>query len=330
MGVGGLTLGGGISYFSPQVGFTCDTVVNFEIVLASGQLVNANSTSHADLYRALKGGMNNFGVVTRFDLATIEYHGILGGSIANNFTDRAAVFEAFAGVANASAYDVYASIVTGIAFNSTSKAWSVSSTPIYTKPELRPAVYEELFSVPNISNTLHITNLSTFANESATPPLNWLFYTATFNVSAELLERIFEVMNSTLYDFEVDPWIIWDPAFEPLPTSFVTPGAGKNVLGTGPEDGNGMTMLLSALWEDSKANERVHAKAVEVMKAIEGEARKMGLLKEHVYANYADSTQKPIQSYGKENVEFLKRTAKKYDPHGVFQKKVPGGFKLDD
>lgn len=46
MGVGGLTLNGGISYFSPQVGFTCDMVVNFEVVLASGKLVNANATCH--------------------------------------------------------------------------------------------------------------------------------------------------------------------------------------------------------------------------------------------------------------------------------------------
>jgi len=35
VGVGGLTLGGGISHFSPRVGFTCDTVVNFEVCLHS-------------------------------------------------------------------------------------------------------------------------------------------------------------------------------------------------------------------------------------------------------------------------------------------------------
>jgi FAD/FMN-containing dehydrogenase len=31
VGVGGLTLGGGINYFAPRVGWTCDTVVNFEV-----------------------------------------------------------------------------------------------------------------------------------------------------------------------------------------------------------------------------------------------------------------------------------------------------------
>lgn len=33
VGVGGLTLGGGISYFAPRVGWTCDTVSNFEVSL---------------------------------------------------------------------------------------------------------------------------------------------------------------------------------------------------------------------------------------------------------------------------------------------------------
>lgn len=31
VGVGGLTLGGGISYFAPRVGWACDNVVNFEV-----------------------------------------------------------------------------------------------------------------------------------------------------------------------------------------------------------------------------------------------------------------------------------------------------------
>ena len=31
VGVGGLTLGGGISYFAPRVGWACDNVVNLEV-----------------------------------------------------------------------------------------------------------------------------------------------------------------------------------------------------------------------------------------------------------------------------------------------------------
>lgn len=70
VGVGGLTLGGGVGWTTPRTGFACDNVVNYEVVLASGEVINANASCHSDLWRALKGGSSNFGIVTRFDIET--------------------------------------------------------------------------------------------------------------------------------------------------------------------------------------------------------------------------------------------------------------------
>lgn len=42
-----------------------DQVVNYEVVLADGSIVEANATTNSDLFRALKGGSNNFGIVSR-------------------------------------------------------------------------------------------------------------------------------------------------------------------------------------------------------------------------------------------------------------------------
>lgn len=47
-----------------------------------------------------------------------------------------------------------------------------------------------------------------------------------------------------------------------------------------------------------------------------------------MYLNYADKTQDPLSSYGPKNVKKMKDAARKYDPKGVFQKLVPGGFKI--
>lgn len=80
-GVGGMILAGGISPFSSRVGLTVDTVLNFEVVLASGEIVNANQTSHSDLFSALKGGGNNFGIVTRIDLVAFRNSALWGGEI---------------------------------------------------------------------------------------------------------------------------------------------------------------------------------------------------------------------------------------------------------
>lgn len=68
VGVGGFLLGGGNSFFTGRNGFACDTVVNWEVVLANGTVINANADQHADLWKALKGGGSNFGLVTRIDL----------------------------------------------------------------------------------------------------------------------------------------------------------------------------------------------------------------------------------------------------------------------
>lgn len=70
IGVPGLTLIGGVSYFSNKYGFAMDNVVDYEVVLGNGTKITASATSHPDLFWALKGGANNFAIVTRFRLQT--------------------------------------------------------------------------------------------------------------------------------------------------------------------------------------------------------------------------------------------------------------------
>jgi hypothetical protein len=214
--------------------------LTFQVVLASGNLANINTTSSPDLFRALKGGGNNFGIVTRFDLAVFPQGLVLGGNIAQDISYRGEVFKAFANIANAPEYDPYASLVTGLTFNATGRLWSIATTAIYTKPVMNPEIYEELLNIPTTTNTLHLTNLSILAAEGAPPPLNWVFYTGTYGVSAELLSRIFDRLNGSLYDFDIGGGIFWSVAFEPLPTAITKWGElkGGNSLGTEPMDGN--------------------------------------------------------------------------------------------
>ena len=71
VGVGGLTLGGGYGFFSRKYGLTCDSILELEMVTASGELINSND--HPELLWALKGGGNgNFGIVTQFKFRTYE------------------------------------------------------------------------------------------------------------------------------------------------------------------------------------------------------------------------------------------------------------------
>ncbi|KAK8068739.1 FAD-binding domain-containing protein [Apiospora phragmitis] len=61
-GIGGLATQGGLSFFSSREGFICDNVVNFEVVVASGEILNANAQEIPDLWVALRGGGNNLGM----------------------------------------------------------------------------------------------------------------------------------------------------------------------------------------------------------------------------------------------------------------------------
>ncbi len=84
---------------------------------------------------------------------------------------------------------------------------------------------------------------------------------------------------------------------------------------------------LTSRWTDPALDnmmEGARRRFVEVCTAV---AEKHGTFSPFVYINYAAPSQDPLCGYGEESVQFLKDTASKYDPEGVFQRLMPGGFK---
>lgn len=100
VGVGGFLLGGGNSYYSGRVGFGCDSVVNFEVVLGNGSIINANATANPDLWRALKGGGNNFGIVTRFDMEAVPAPELFSDTRFVSYENSGAMVDAVVGFAD--------------------------------------------------------------------------------------------------------------------------------------------------------------------------------------------------------------------------------------
>jgi hypothetical protein len=79
VGIGGLTLGGGVGFLSRKQGLTIDNLVAAEVVTADGDVLLIDADSHPDLFWALRGGGGNFGVATRFRFRLHEVGTVYGG-----------------------------------------------------------------------------------------------------------------------------------------------------------------------------------------------------------------------------------------------------------
>jgi FAD/FMN-containing dehydrogenase len=81
VGIGGITLGGGMGYLVRKYGLTIDDLLGAELVTASGELLSVDERNHPDLFWALRGGGGNFGVATRLRFRLHEVDEVVGGML---------------------------------------------------------------------------------------------------------------------------------------------------------------------------------------------------------------------------------------------------------
>jgi FAD/FMN-containing dehydrogenase len=86
VGIGGITLGGGVGYLARKHGLTIDSLLAAELVTADGDLLTVDDESHPDLFWAIRGGGGNFGVATRFKYRLHEVDGFVGGILVTPAT----------------------------------------------------------------------------------------------------------------------------------------------------------------------------------------------------------------------------------------------------
>ncbi|KAM0793814.1 hypothetical protein BDR22DRAFT_895877 [Usnea florida] len=334
IGVAGLTTGGGMSYFAPRYGFVCDNVENFEVVLASGTLVSANAKFNPDLWLALKGGSNNFGVVTRFDLRTFKQGDIWAGFIYNPIETWPAQIQAFTEMNAESEYDPYASLINSYGYSAASGGMAVANNIVYTKPQPYPAIFKPYTDIqPQLLNSLQIQNLTNYllaTGDFQPRGQRYLFVTRTYRNDADLLSLAFVNWNSTLQKILDVANLGYALSFQAVPVSITSKAltTGGNVLGLENTTEPLVLVLLTTQWSDAVDDVRVNAMAKSFFTELDTEAQGRNLTNSWTYLNYAAPFQDPIGGYGAVNKVKLRKVSKKYDPRGLFQTGVPGGFKL--
>ncbi|TGO54056.1 hypothetical protein BCON_0113g00160 [Botryotinia convoluta] len=283
VGVGGLTTGGGISFFSAREGLVCDNVENYEVVLADGSIVKANCSRNRNLWQALKGYSNNFGIVTRFDIRTFPQENFLGGCIVYDISTLDSQLKGFADLLEN--FDPYAAIMMSISWNQKRNGYSIFNNLEYTKNDTSPKSLKPFLDAKSqYLNTMRLSNLADFTTETgkyAAPGLRNQFATTTFGGSLEFLQNVHSIWRSSIPAISSIVGVNWAMAIQPLPIAAMNQSEKENI-------------------ED---DEEITTAAKKLILEIDEAARERSVGSDFKYLNYVAGWQNPLRGYGEEKLD---------------------------
>ncbi|KAL7952723.1 hypothetical protein V8C34DRAFT_298716 [Trichoderma compactum] len=327
VGVPGFLLGGGISFYTNQYGLAIDNIKSFTVVLASGKVVKASATENSDLYKALRGGNSNFGIVVTFELYTHPAE-TLSWEIRGYSADQSpAILEAYAEFQlSGMQRDPLARVDINIYTD------GPKIIMLYNGPEPSPGVFDAFLNLtipynelvqPSKGNYLEMQEIQSIRfddphvhdyGESFSHTIN-----ATFMVEIEKLFLELMVEPSATYE---NFTYLWVPVAMPA-----TVATSDNVLGVEAVEQQWHEWMIS--WVNDADNDAMLELGRNITTKLTAAAEEAGTLLPYIFMNTAGGTQKVLQSFGDKNVAFMKKVAKKYDPTGVFQLQNDGWLLRD-
>ncbi|KAJ4250221.1 hypothetical protein NW762_012036 [Fusarium torreyae] len=305
------------------------------VVLANGNIVKATFENHSDLYWALRGGGNNFGLVVRFNMKTYPLPGgrLWGGTRIYTEDSFPALTNAITNLINNSPKDPKAGFWSVWAYVNGTKI--AQSTLYHADPGAGGAsIWRDFDSLKPVTDTTKSQQISDWAKEeTGINPygLREMYYSVTTKVDKGLLQFAQDYLYKTVPKVANVRGLI--PALVvqgiTVPQLRKMEQNGGNPLGLKADEGPFLLYVLACMWADKADDAVMFSWISNFIKTVNTEARKRGLGSDFIYMNYASQYQDVIASYGSTNKAQLKKTAKKYDPHGVYQQLQPGYFKLD-
>ncbi|KAK9368427.1 hypothetical protein V1509DRAFT_91133 [Lipomyces kononenkoae] len=345
VGVGGSTLGGGLSFFTPRFGLVGSNVLSYELVLASGSIVKASASTNADLWRALKGGSNNFGIVTCFTVRSFPCTKIWSGFLYLLPSQAAKVLAAFHECVNrAASDDPGASYAAGpmacFTYIQKLSLQAIAVNLAYTKSPENGKKWPTYWSTSSFGSlwrlwsTCKIRTITSATDEMSVlnpPGRRQVFATTTIKNDPDTLAAAYAAYSDAIASLRRINvrGLVWTLVLQPLLPDWVSTG-DTNPLGLYDCHNEPLVIVsFTVNWDERRDDEFVKMttrRAVEQIDAVAA-ANKTG--HRFRFLNYCAEWQRPLESYGDENWRFLQGISRKYDPEGLFQKGCVGGFKLD-
>ncbi|EUC28667.1 hypothetical protein COCCADRAFT_40846 [Bipolaris zeicola 26-R-13] len=257
VGVGGLTLGGGISHHNDKYGLVCDNIASYEVVSASGAIITVSEKTYPDLYWALRGGGNSFGVITTFNYETFPQGLMFSSKRQYNATHIPALLDAFGNAVQDAEVDTKAAHFVAVAYNSGYRI--ASAVYEYFDPvdvSNPPDVLNDYLSIPALNEATKNTTLAEITlglTESMPAGLRTTMWSQSFKVNTELMKWM------SNHFFEIVPKFPGGGAPSIAFQAFTKPALramqrkGGNALGLRPDDGPFFHPVISGYGGDSVA-----------------------------------------------------------------------------
>ncbi|EMR62565.1 putative fad binding domain-containing protein [Eutypa lata UCREL1] len=159
------------------------------------------------------------------------------------------------------------------------------------------------------------------------------WFTLTFKLDDRIIKKVPETLERLAEDLKA---LVPEGEFtvvfiiQPLPASFAKHSAarGGNLLGLDHVQEDSVLFLSMLKSETPELAQRALPLYKSAVEDIETYSKSVDGNVDFRYLNYCHSSQDPLATYGEESITKMREAAAKYDPSGVFQTRVPGGFKL--
>ena len=331
---------GGISFFSPQFGLACSNILSYEVILASGQVANASATINSDLWRALKGGTNNFGIVTRFTTRAFPFGQIWSGFLYMPSSRATKVLAAFHQCVGRADVDHHAAGPLACFTHIHAIGLQLISVNLaYTKVPEKAKEWPACWATSSFSllwrlwSTCKVQSLTSATNELAmlnSPGRRQVFGTTTIKNDPRTLAIAYDAYRETTVSIRriQVKGLVFTLVLQPLLPDWAHRG-DPNMLGL--EDTHEPLVMISFTvnWTNARDDSFVKKITQKTIERIEAFAEANGTGHRYRYLNYCAEWQRPFEGYGEENTRFLQAVSRNYDPDGLFQRGCKGGFKLD-